>query len=31
MGREQGLFDLILIIDDLKAVQVRKLVLSPFC
>ena len=27
---EQELFDFILTIEDLKAVQVRKLVLSPF-
>ena len=31
MGMEQEFFDFILIVEDLKAVQVKKLVLSPFC
>ena len=31
MAMEKGILDFILIIEDLKAVQVRKLVLSPFC
>ena len=30
MGMEQEFFDFILIVEDLKAVQVKKLVLSPF-